>query len=260
MTISDRDRKILWAKAGNRCSKCRCELVRPSGQDEAHVVIGEECHIISPRRKGPRGTETRYGNGYVDAYENLILLCPLDHSLVDQLVDEFSADDLRAMRSAHEAWVTASLARGAVAPVVLQRGSLPILAEVADATALLSIVIGAAESSLGNDDLATEAEVEEVGGLLQTLFDYGEVWGDLEPAARVRATFEVGQQLAEARQHGWRVFAARGNGTLSGGVSSAPSPWDTAYVKIVREDSAEIVRLSAAASEPGEDPSAPPSP
>ncbi len=114
----------------------------------------------------------------------------------------------------------------------------------------------AAESSLGNDDVATEAEVDEVGGLLQTLFDYGEIWDDLGPAARVRATFEVGQQLTEARQHGWRVFAARGNGTLSGGVSSAPSPWDTAYVKIVREDSAEIVRLSDAASEPGEDPPA----
>ena len=260
MTISDRNRKILWAKAGNRCSKCRCELVWSDGQGKEHAIIGEECHIISPRPAGPRGTPTSDPEGDLDAYENLVLLCPLDHSLVDQLVDEFSVNNLRAMRSAHESWVTASLARGAVTPVVFQRWSLPLLAEVPDATALLSIVACAHESSLGNDDLVTEAEVEEVGGLLQTIFDYGEFWDDLELADRVRATFEVGQQLATLRQHGWRVFGARSRGAISGGVSSAPSPWDTAYVKIVREDSVEIVGLSDATSEPGEDPSAPPTP
>ena len=86
MNVSDRDRKILWARSGNRCAKCRRELVPPSGHPAVDAVVGEECHIVSPRMGGPRGTTTPHPDRNLDAYGNLILLCPSDHSLVDQLV------------------------------------------------------------------------------------------------------------------------------------------------------------------------------
>jgi hypothetical protein len=103
--ISDRDRKILWSKAGNRCSKCRRALVQPGEADGStdHAIVGEECHVISPKQAGPRGRLPTAGD--LDGYGNLILLCPSDHTLIDQLPDEWPPDRLHALKAAHEKWV-----------------------------------------------------------------------------------------------------------------------------------------------------------
>lgn len=118
MSISDRDRKILWARAGNRCSICRSELVQRSGDPTASVLIGEECHIVSARPGGPRSQATADN---LDGYQNLILLCPSDHSRVDQLVDEYPEEELRRIKSSHENWVAAALDRYPGRPVILTR-------------------------------------------------------------------------------------------------------------------------------------------
>ena len=44
MSISDKDRKHLWAKSGNRCAICRQELFL-SNKNNEDFNIGEECHI-----------------------------------------------------------------------------------------------------------------------------------------------------------------------------------------------------------------------
>jgi hypothetical protein len=41
MAISDKTRKSLWAKSGNRCSICKIELF--SEKDADVFNIGEEC-------------------------------------------------------------------------------------------------------------------------------------------------------------------------------------------------------------------------
>lgn len=198
---------------------------------------------MSPKLGGPRGTTTPHPDRNLDAYDNLILLCPSDHSLVDQLVAEFDEGRLREMKAAHAKWVRESLDSPARGPVVLKRGSPAVLLEVLDAATLVSIVAGAEESSLDNEEPLSESEADEVGGLLQTFHDWGEIWSDLEPASRVRASFEIRGMLDDARAHGWRVFGARAHGTLSGGVSDAASTWDTAYIRVVRADSPEIVSV-----------------
>ena len=190
---------------------------------------------------GPRGTTTPHPDRNLDAYGNLILLCPSDHSLVDQLVAEYAERRLREMKAAHEKWVRESLDTPARGPVVVKRRSPRLLLEVLDAATLVSIVAGAEESSLDHEELLSESEADEVGALLQAIHDWGEDWSDLEPASRVHASFEIRRMLDDARAHGWRVFGARAHGTLSGGVSDAASGWDTAYVRVVRADSPEIV-------------------
>lgn len=54
MSITDKTRKKLWAKSGNRCALCKEELVAYKEEKSDEVVIGEECHIISNRPSGPR--------------------------------------------------------------------------------------------------------------------------------------------------------------------------------------------------------------
>ena len=105
MAISARDRKILWAKAGNRCSYpgCWLELVLECGGPYTNAVLGEEAHIVSKKAGGPRGREDPPDGG-LDSYGNFILLCPTHHTLIDddEMSDAFSPGTLLEMRRLHE--------------------------------------------------------------------------------------------------------------------------------------------------------------
>jgi hypothetical protein len=202
-----------------------------------NVLIGEECHIVSPRPNGPRG---RPMPDSFDKYENLILLCPSDHSRVDQLVEEYSEEELRKIKSAHESWVATTLSRYPGRRVILTRAEPQALRELEDGDALLAVVANAHESSYSHGALTSEPEVEAIADFLQATHDWAELWDDLEPGARVRATYEIGRLLNEVRRDGWRVFGARTRGAL-GDADGDTSPWYTAYLRIVRSDSPEII-------------------
>jgi len=99
MAISEKDIKKLWGLAAGRCSKpgCDAECVKFLGSDL--TVIGEMAHIIAQSPKGPRGMNS----GGTDTYENLILLCPTDHSAIDKAPPgTFSTDLLLGWKKAHE--------------------------------------------------------------------------------------------------------------------------------------------------------------
>ena len=107
MNLSDRDRKLLWGKAGNHCSyrfkgtTCLQPLVLDhEGND---VVLGNECHII-----GEKPGSARYLTDFTnrESYENAILLCPIHHKLVDDTEDVHTAEVLRRMKREHEGMAT----------------------------------------------------------------------------------------------------------------------------------------------------------
>jgi hypothetical protein len=107
MAISDKTRKILWGRSGNRCAYCREELVFEKDQFNRHLNIGEECHIVSKSKKGPRN---RIIEGFdYDGPDNLILLCCNHHTMIDEQVEVYSEDELIALKNSHEKWVTENL-------------------------------------------------------------------------------------------------------------------------------------------------------
>jgi hypothetical protein len=204
-------------------------------------VVGEECHIVSSKAGGPRarpGLDARY----LDSYDNLVLLCPSDHSLIDQLVDDYPEDGLKQMKAGHETWVAATLGRSSV-PLRIRRGQPVVLIEVTTGREVLAVTANAHESSLDHDDLTTQDEVDDVAGFLKNIFDWSEIWDDIEPGGRIQAEFDMTQQIRALREKGWRVFAARSRGTMEGGAEPALSNWDTAYVRVVKAQSPEIVTL-----------------
>ncbi len=89
--------KRLFAVSGNRCAfpECDVALVDPgSGK-----LTGRICHIQG--RKGPRynpeqSPEERHG------YDNLLLLCPAHHDVVDADVHMYTAERLLEVKRAHE--------------------------------------------------------------------------------------------------------------------------------------------------------------
>ena len=72
------------------------------------MLIGEEAHIVAGPMGGPRAGELDQGH---DGYENLILLCPEHHLLIDSQPERFAVEDLRRLKAEHEAWVEERLVR-----------------------------------------------------------------------------------------------------------------------------------------------------
>lgn len=100
MAISDRTRKILWARSGNQCAICRETLVKDGTAQSAESVIGEEAHIVARSPGGPR--YEALPDNKRDEPENLLLLCRVDHKQVDDQVEEFTVGKLRQIKTEHE--------------------------------------------------------------------------------------------------------------------------------------------------------------
>ncbi len=77
-----------------------------------------------------------------------------------------------------------------------------------------------------------------MAGFLQLVHDHAGMWDDYEPALRVRATFELEQEIKRLKDVGWLVFGARARGRLRGEKSGGDTDWDTAYLRAHSTESA----------------------
>jgi hypothetical protein len=93
--------KRLFAHSGNRCAFPCC--VAPLTHND--TLIGEVCHI-----KGDKPGASRYDPSQADrerqAYDNLIVLCPNHHTVVDDDEVAYTVDRLLRMKIEHEAQAT----------------------------------------------------------------------------------------------------------------------------------------------------------
>ena len=55
MGIRDKDRKILWGRAGSHCAICQKPLVADATSTDPEAVVGDEAHIVAQSADGPRG-------------------------------------------------------------------------------------------------------------------------------------------------------------------------------------------------------------
>jgi hypothetical protein len=110
------DVRLLWGRSGNRCAFPNCHMEMTVGGSK--TTIGEIAHIVAKSVDGPRGNnplplEQR------DEYDNLILLCPTHHKLIDDNEDKWSVSLLKEMKADHEGWVTTQLEGGRISVRVL---------------------------------------------------------------------------------------------------------------------------------------------
>lgn len=110
MSISTKTRKILWARAGGRCSfpECRRVLIEDASDLEDEAVVGDEAHIVSSRPDGPRA-DPAFQRDMLDHYSNLVLFCRIHHKLVDDQPLSYPRDRLLEIKRQHVEWVTATL-------------------------------------------------------------------------------------------------------------------------------------------------------
>lgn len=109
VTVTPRTRAIIWGKAGATCAyaECRAQLVTERAAD-SDVLLGEIAHIVAQQSEGPRGGKHPPG-GDVDGEQNLLLLCPTHHKLIDKDTAKFTVERLVQIKLDHEQWVRETL-------------------------------------------------------------------------------------------------------------------------------------------------------
>lgn len=87
--------KRLFNQSGSHCNFVGCDQLIV---DEAGVIMVDICHVAAASEDGPR-----YDVSQTDAqrhdFENLILLCPNHHRLVDNNPDEYPVEALQRMKA-----------------------------------------------------------------------------------------------------------------------------------------------------------------
>ena len=121
MSIDVRDRKLLWTKAGNRCSfryngfVCDKELIVRDGDD--NVIIGKECHIVD---KNPNTSRFIKDFPNKDSNDNLILMCGEHHDIIDSDGDKFTTKVLKEMKESHEKSIADRLEMKEIEPLIIR--------------------------------------------------------------------------------------------------------------------------------------------
>lgn len=236
MAITNKTRKILWGKSGNRCAICKKELVVDATDHDDESVVVEECHIVSSQPNGPR-FDSNYPEALVDSHENLILLCRTHHKMVDDQVATYTKDILLQMKTNHLKWVSERLGeKKEVRKVKVRRTQKEIPAyRLTSGNAVLQIVSGAMGYDFGHDNLLTNDEVELVSDFFQNLQDWGDIGDTFEAGDRVRVAFNLNNTLSTIEERGFCIFGAREMATIEGGQME-PSEWPIAVIRLVRQD------------------------
>ena len=243
MAVSDKTRKILWGRSGNRCAICRHLLVLDESQVDAASVVGEECHIVSGKPEGPR-YDGSVSVDIIDDVENLVLLCRVHHKNVDDQTHTYDAAALRAAKSKHEAWVESRLeADQNPAPVRIRpiRGRrADFLLRIRTGTALFRILDGAAIFQFDHDEVASQEEVDLIASFLQSAQDWADLSSGFEAGDKVKAAWSLGEELRELESHGFWVFSGREPWRMEGGIGP-PSGLQAAVLRVVRGTNPDII-------------------
>ena len=108
MAITQKSVKILWSAAGGRCAFAGCweRLCYHEAEDAAPFTLGEMAHICGDK-PGANRHDASQTDSQRDDYQNLILLCPTHHTLIDRKENEtvYTVEILHAMKAEHEARV-----------------------------------------------------------------------------------------------------------------------------------------------------------
>lgn len=238
MSITDKTRKTLWAKSGNRCLLCRIELIQETENVIGNLIIGEECHIVSEKRKGPRGEDDFKGD--YNGYDNLLLLCANDHKRIDELTEIYTSDVLRLVKSNHEIWVRTTLERD-VTTFANDKLDIKSLPKITSSKQLIEIINGAHIFDLNHDELNTEDEANLVGGLLEELKEYGDIISELGITELVKLGLHLNKEIDKLLDMGFVLFGLRRKLQIHNDKKEDMGIFDTASIIAVRNDNPGIV-------------------
>jgi Predicted restriction endonuclease len=241
MAITDKNRKTLWARSGNRCAMCRTELVAERNEHDRNLNIGDECHIVSEQPKGPRH-DSKYEKDF-DDYENLILLCKNHHKTIDELWETYTVDLLKTIKINHENWIKTVIDN---AKRKGKKGESRLLPRITTGKQIVDIIREVAAYQFDHCDFNSQEEADFVSGFLQNIQDWGEVsgFGDFEIGRQIQLGYDLNKDIEELEQHGFFLFGERRSTRMTNANKDDLGIWDVATLIVLRKDNPLIINNS----------------
>jgi len=91
--------KRLFAVSGHRCAFPKCDV--PLVDESSGKVTGKICHIKARKPDGPR-YDPNQSDEEKDDFENLLLMCPLHHDIIDSDPESYTVTRLKEIKDKHE--------------------------------------------------------------------------------------------------------------------------------------------------------------
>jgi hypothetical protein len=215
----------------------RSELDRES-------ILGDEAHIISSSPGGPRYRPLPPGRA--DAYDNLILLCKIDHKTVDDQPGSYPEKRLLQIKTGHERWVSSTLTARIGGPIRVRTDPATLKPTLDRLTTGAEVwrVIADAQSYLfdspdEDDDRFAPDQADAADGFLRCAQDYGDASDDIfetgKPAVR-EAKRDLTDKLQDLDAAGLNVFGGRRKRWLEGGIGEPQSWWESILVVLPKSD------------------------
>jgi hypothetical protein len=234
--IKDSDRKILWTKAGNRCSIC-VQTLTLNTESGKNLVLGEEAHIISRQVNGPRYQILEE----YDSYDNLILLCPNHHATVDKDEKAYSVEKLKDFKKKHEERIETSTNPKEEHSkwTVYTNKDFP-LHTILTGSELIDIVYGSYSLSISNDEPNTIEESELISYFLGEIEDW-DMLPELPLSERPNIQLRVTHLINKLFQNGFFVIGAKENAKVK--FHDSTEPWTIAHIGIVRIVGSKVAKV-----------------
>lgn len=243
MAITDKTRKILWGKSGNKCAICKQELVREDNFQSNYSIIGEECHIISGKKNGPR-YDPSFPVEKLDSYENLILLCASDHKMIDDFSEIYTVEKLRQIKEQHEKWVSKNIYGEDMVPKIkLIKQKIPdYLIQINSGKELLNIIEGAHAFSYDYDNIEKEEELRIISSFYNFVYDWGDLAYELGPGANLKIEYDFTKYIETLSKYGLSVFGGR-IVEIFEKEDGKIFDWITAIIKVLHANNSSIIKI-----------------
>ena len=241
MAITDKNRKTLWARSGNRCAMCRTELVVERNEHDRNLNIGDECHIISEQPNGPRHI-SKYDKDF-DDYENLILLCKNHHKTIDELWETYTIELLKTIKVNHENWIKTVIDNAKQKDKADKPRLLPRLT---NGKQIVDIILEVAAYQFDHCELSSQDDADFIAGFYQDIQDWGEasVFGGFEIGRQIQLGFELKKEIEELENRGFFLFGERRRTRMFTDDKKDLGIWDIAVLVILRNNDPVIINNS----------------
>lgn len=206
MSITDKTRKILWARSGNMCALCRRLLIEDATHHDSESVVAEEAHILG-EKPGAARHDTSISEAECNGYGNLILLCRVHHKMVDDQPNTWPAARLREVKKSHERWVKDTLAENTPNLVRVTR--------ITTGREIANLLIGSQASDFTHADVS-RPQIRKFAAFFDNLKDWAEIISDLSPHEQTEASETFHDQLEQIEADGFWLLGGMGKAVMYG--------------------------------------------
>lgn len=119
----------------------------------------------------------------------------------------------------------------------LLKRQIIVLPRLSSGKEVLNVITGSHFSYSYNDEPNDEAEIDLVGGFIQNLRDWSDIWDDIDVPGQMRAAVQITDMIKEIEAAGWTVHGAKMKGKRK--LAGVASEWTWYAIAVLRGESGE---------------------